>query len=246
MKTQQRILAIGLAATTLMAAALSAHAQTASGTGAGTSSSASGAGTGTGTSSGATGTGTSSGAMGTGSSYRAGAAGQNRTSWLPYTTNGYVGASVGWAEYNNSCGAGGFNCDDPDVSGHVYTGGMFTPYLGAEIGYVHIGEADRAGGTTRAKGVNLSLIGRLPISPVFHAYGKLGTTYGWTKVSANAASGVTTGKEEGWGLAYGLGVGYDFAPNWTAILEWQRHDFNFAGDSRREVDMANIGIKYRF
>jgi OOP family OmpA-OmpF porin len=46
----------------------------------------------------------------------------NRTSWIPYTNNGYIGLNVGRSRFSTAC-VGGFACDRSDTSGHIYLGG---------------------------------------------------------------------------------------------------------------------------
>ena len=170
----------------------------------------------------------------------------NRTSWIPYTRSGYMGLNAGRSDFGNSCGALALRCDDGDTSGHLYLGGYFNPYLGAEIGYLHLGDVQRAGGRTNAHGLNLSLVGRAPLSQRFSLYGKLGTTYGRTRVNAAAGSGVVSGRESGWGPAYALGASYDITNNWSAVLEWNRQRFDFAGGSRDWVRTTSVGVRYHF
>ncbi len=172
-------------------------------------------------------------------------AGGLRESWLPYTTSGYVGASIGQGEYNTSCLAG-TTCDDPDTSGKVYTGGMFNPYLGIELGYIQWGDADRNGGTQRARGVNAMLTGFVPLGSMFTLVGKVGTTYAWTKSMPGSAFVAPAGSEDNFALAYGVGFSLDFTRNWSATLDWERHDLKFAGEGRKDVDLTTLGIKYRF
>src|SRR5512133_1299548 len=69
----------------------------------------------------------------------------NRYSMLPYTRSGYVGINLGSSDYDTPCGSVG-GCDNTDLAGKIYTGGMINRYLGVELGYLHMGEADRAGG----------------------------------------------------------------------------------------------------
>jgi OOP family OmpA-OmpF porin len=184
--------------------------------------------------------------------------GQASTSWgstldggsdyslLPYTKRGYVGLNLGQSDYGDqSCGVGGFACDDGDVAGTVYTGGMFNDWLGVELGYLHMGRVDRAGGRTEAQGLNVSLLARLPLQQ-FSVFAKGGTTYGRTKVSADPLSLVPTGKESGWGASYGAGVGLDVTPAVSVVLEWARHDFHFAGTGKQDVSLSSLGVKYRF
>ncbi len=170
----------------------------------------------------------------------------SRTSWIPYTNNGYIGLNVGRSDYRNGCGLLAFRCDDGATSGHVYLGGYFNPYLGAEIGYLDMGNIDIAGGTTTANGLNLSLVGRVPLTPMFSIYGKLGATYGRTRVSAAAGSGIATGRESGWGPSYALGVSWDVSRNWSAVLEVERNRFEFAGNNNEYVRSTSLGLKYSF
>ena len=166
-------------------------------------------------------------------------------SWVPYTTKGYVGLNLGWPEYKLPCG-GSFPCDDPNLSYHLYTGGSYNDWIGVEFGYLYMGKADRQGGTTRAHGLNLSLVGSVPISQAFKVFGKLGTTYGRTSVSADPASGEPVGDEDGFGWSAGFGAQYDITPQWAAVAQWDRHQMRFAGRGREDVDAGSIGVKFNF
>lgn len=177
--------------------------------------------------------------------------GQNRAfdpsqSWLPYTKRGYVGINLGQGDYDLSCGNGVFGCDNTsDLAGKIYTGGWFNDFLGLELGFIDMGKGDRGGGDTRARGVNLSLVGRLPIQ-MANVFAKAGTTYGRTRVSTSPLSGLANGKDNGFGLSYGAGIGFDVTKTSSVVLEWERHEFNFAGLGRENVDATTIGYVHRF
>ncbi|MEO8855993.1 MAG: outer membrane beta-barrel protein [Burkholderiaceae bacterium] len=170
----------------------------------------------------------------------------NRTSLLPYTHSGYLGLNVGRAHFDTNCGALNLRCDNSATSGHVYLGGYFNPYLGAEIGYMDMGSIERGGGSTDAQGLNLSLVGKVPLSQQFSIYGKLGTTYGRTRTSAAAGMGLVPGKESGWGPSYALGLSWNFDSNWSAVLEWDRNRFQFSGNNDRYIHSTSLGLKYSF
>ncbi len=167
------------------------------------------------------------------------------TSVLPYTQQGYIGVNLGTADYSTPCSGSLFSCDNPDVALNLYTGGMFNQWLGVEFGYVNTGSGDRAGGRTKAQGVNASLVARVPVGPV-HLFAKGGTTYGRTRVTADPLSLVPTGKASGWGGSYGGGVGYDFGTNSTVVAEWNRTEYRFAGVGRKPVETTSIGYVWRF
>lgn len=166
-------------------------------------------------------------------------------SLLPYTHRGYVGILVGKPEFKAGCGLGGFTCDDPSVAGSIYTGGMFNDWIGLELGYVNTGRADRGGGRTRAQGVNLRAVLRVPVGGL-SAFVKGGGLYGQTRVTADPLSGIAGGKERGWGASYGGGIGYDFTARQGVVLEWSRHQFRFPGEGRQDVDTTSLGYVIRF
>lgn len=166
--------------------------------------------------------------------------------YLPYANDGYAGINLGKPDYRMTCGAAGFRCDEPDVSYHLYAGGMFNDWAGLEFGYLHLGEADRQGGKTRAYGLNASLVARVPLGHRFDAFGKLGAVYGRTRISANPLSGERTGRASGWGLTWGVGIGVDLTENWAMVVQWDRYQMEFAGRGDENIDTASIGLQYHF
>lgn len=167
-------------------------------------------------------------------------------SYLPGKGRGYVGLGLGQARYSAPCGATSFACDSTDNSVQIYAGTMPGNFWGVELGYIDMGRIDRGGGTTKAQGVNLSLVAKTPVWQSLGVFGKLGTTYGRTESSALVGSGVTSGSDQGFGLAYGAGVSYDFTSRLSATLGWDSHDFHFAGSGRDPVRSTSLGLQYRY
>jgi OmpA-OmpF porin, OOP family len=165
---------------------------------------------------------------------------------IPYTRRGYAGINVGQSDYGDfSCGTPGFGCDDSDPRIHAYFGGFFNEWVGVQFGALYEGASDRAGGSTRAEGLNVSLVGRVPIG-AFSVFAKGGATYGRTRVTADALSGITPGRKRGFGGSYGVGAGYDITANHGVVLEWERHAFKVPGGGRRDIDSTSVGYVYRF
>jgi OOP family OmpA-OmpF porin len=167
-------------------------------------------------------------------------------SLLPAKGRGYVGLSLGRSRYSAPCGATSFNCDSTANSVQISAGNMIGNFWGVELGYIDMGRISRGGGTTRAQGLNLSLVGKTPLWQSVGAFGKIGTTYGRTETSALPGSGVNTGSERGFGLSYGAGVSYDFTPRLSATLAWESHDFRFAGSGRDPVRSTSLGLQYKY
>lgn len=158
----------------------------------------------------------------------------------------YIGFNAGQSDFSLGNGTGLFSGDDKDTAYNIYAGSYFNPHLGLELGYTDFGKAKRGGGDTKAMGFNLSLVGRYPIGTSFNLLGKVGTTYGRTEVSSLAGSGVTPGKENGFGLSYGVGAEYLFTPQLSAVLQYDEHRLEFAGTGRDRIGAGTLGLRYRF
>jgi OOP family OmpA-OmpF porin len=169
----------------------------------------------------------------------------DRSSIVPYTQDGYVGISGGRSKYDLNTGPVGLGSDTSGNPLKLYTGGFFHPNVGVEFGYLNAGKVQRLGGDTKAHGFNLSLVGRAPLSEQFDVFGKLGTTYGRTRTSGLIGTGLRTGKEDGFGLSYGLGARWAFTPQWAAVVEWENHRFKFS-DGNEDVKLTTVGLQYRF
>jgi len=141
---------------------------------------------------------------------------------------------------------GPWGSDDGDTAYSVHIGSYFNDNFGAELGYTDFGSIQRAGGSTKARGINLSLVGKFPLSPSFNLLGKIGVTYSDTDTSANPLSGAATGSENGYGLSYGVGAEYVFTPKWSALLQYESHDIKFAGDNNQRVGVLTLGARYSF
>ena len=158
----------------------------------------------------------------------------------------YVDLSAGKSDFSLGNGVAGFNSDERDTAYNVRAGSYFNENLGVELGYTDFGKINRAGGSTKADGLNLSLVGKFPMSPSFNLLGKIGTTWGRTDVSANPASGIAVGSDGGFGLSYGIGAEFAFNPQLSAVLQYESHDLKFAGDRNDNVAATTLGVRYKF
>jgi hypothetical protein len=159
----------------------------------------------------------------------------------------FIGLEIGKPHYSTACGnLAGLSCSNNGTSYSIVAGNMFTQNLGAELSYLDLGKASRAGGSVSARGVNLSLLGRVPLGESFSLEGKVGGTWGVTKVSADPLSGVPTGRDSGFGLGYGAGLDIHVTRGLQGNIGWEKHDFHFAGQGRSSVSNVTVGLAYVF
>ncbi|MDD2845762.1 MAG: outer membrane beta-barrel protein [Rhodoferax sp.] len=168
----------------------------------------------------------------------------------PYGLNApgssYVELGIGQSDFSLGNGSGLFDSDDGDTSYSIRGGSFFNANVGMEIGYTNFGKINRAGGTTKAEGINLSVVGRMPLNPSFNVLGKIGATYGHTSVSSSLGSGVVAGSEKDFGLSYGIGAEYLITPQWSAVLQYESTKMQFAGDRSDRVGLTSLSARYRF
>jgi OOP family OmpA-OmpF porin len=159
----------------------------------------------------------------------------------------FVGVAIGKSAYRTSCGnVAGLTCSNSGTSYSVTAGNMFTDNVGVELSYLDLGKADRAGGNVRARGLNISAVGRLPLGDSFGLQGKVGTTYGVTRANSAAISGLSSGRDSGFGLGYGVALDANVARGLHGAVGWEQHDFHFAGQGRSMVRNLTLGLAYTF
>lgn len=161
--------------------------------------------------------------------------------------NSYIGLSAGRTDFKLGDETGVY---DSDRHNRAYSANMGSYFrgsnLGAELGYIDLGNIDRAGGRTRAHGINLSLIGRVPVGSSFNLLGKVGGVYSRTDVSAAPGSGVTTGGESGLDWTYGVGLEFAFARQWSTVLQYDDYNLKFAGGDRERISNLSLGVRYLY
>jgi OOP family OmpA-OmpF porin len=159
----------------------------------------------------------------------------------------FIDLSIGHATYGTSCGnVAGLTCSRGTTSYSLTGGNMLTENLGVELSAMNLGKADRAGGSVVARGVNLSAVGRLPLSDSFALEGKVGPTYGVTRVSAPDIAGIPSGRDRGIGLGYGVALDVNVAHGLHGSIGWEQHDFHFVGQGRSAVRNVTLALGYTF
>ncbi|MEX0737781.1 MAG: outer membrane beta-barrel protein [Pseudohongiella sp.] len=183
----------------------------------------------------------------------------------------YAGASIGQTDADmDSSGivaaqrADGYNHvrlenNDDDIGFKVYGGYQMNQYFALEGGYFSLGEfsyrtfMDNTAvftADTKFRGVNIDLVGRLPLSEQLYAFGRIGGTryeskdsyrgYGQVSVDPFADRSLDTSHK------FGVGLQYDVNTNVALRLEAERYDINDRMLRHSDVDMVSFGVVYRF
>jgi OOP family OmpA-OmpF porin len=166
---------------------------------------------------------------------------------MPYQSGfwGTAGLSFGRAKLHAPCPAGAA-CDLRDnTSWRAFVGGRFNNIVGGEIGLMDLGDYGRGGGQTTARGLDLTLVAGVPIPAGQNSsiFGKLGAAYIRTNVAG--PTGLTEGKESGWGPRVGIGAQFGFTQNWAVRFDVDRYRVQFP-DTNHNIDTYMIGAQYSF
>jgi OOP family OmpA-OmpF porin len=149
--------------------------------------------------------------------------------------------------------------DGRDTGYKAYVGVPIHPNWAVEAGYFDLGrfgfDATTApvGGLTgsaRIRGLNLDLVGYLPITQRWSLMGRVGAAYAQTQDRFSGTGAVTvtdpSPSRRETNYKYGFGTQYAFTPALSLRLEAERYRVNDAVGQRGDVDLYTLGLIYRF
>lgn len=149
--------------------------------------------------------------------------------------------------------------DDRSKAYKGYIGYQMNKYLALEGGYFDLGNFGYTATTTPAgtltgdadiRGINLDLVGTLPLTERFSAFGRIGVTRAETRDTFRGTGAVQVNnpnpREHANNLKAGVGLQYALTDAWTARLELERYRINDAVGNRGDIDTATFGLVYRF
>lgn len=181
----------------------------------------------------------------------------------------YVGGSVGPTRahfnndaYNNRAVSSGFavnssSVDNSSTGGKVFGGYQLNPNFAVEGGYFDLGRFNYSGvttggtynGNTRSHGLNLDLVGKLPLSDRFSVLGRVGAAYAKTRDSSSSGFAAPINANRSRSETYAkYGVGLEYAITDALSVRGELERYHRINDQLRRgnVDMASIGLVYRF
>ena len=160
-------------------------------------------------------------------------------------------------------GLGSVSIDDRDRStGYKLFGGyQITPNIGVEGGYFDLGKtgytartvpAGTLTGDMRLKGLNLDLVGTIPLTGKLSALGRVGVTSIRARDSFAATGAVTmpyanaNPSQRSTNAKVGLGLMYDITDSLAVRAEAERYRLKDAVGNRGHADLYSVGLIYRF
>jgi OOP family OmpA-OmpF porin len=149
--------------------------------------------------------------------------------------------------------------NDRDRAYKIYGGYQFNRYLALEGGYFDLGQfgftastvpPGSLSGNIKLRGLNLDLVGSLPITERFSVLGRIGANYADAQDTFSGTGSVhvlnpNPGARDT-NLKIGLGLQYAFTDSLAMRTEIERYRINDAVGNKGDIDLVSVGLLYRF
>jgi len=167
-------------------------------------------------------------------------------------TSGLAGQGLGTSNIDNR---------DRDTGYRLFGGYQVNRNFGVEAGWFDLGEMGYTATTTpagtlvgdvRFQGVNLDIVGTLPISDRFSLLGRIGGASVRTRGTFSSTGAVTmpypgnSTSARRFGLKYGVGVAWRLTEAWELRVEGERMRVYDSVGNRGHVDLLSLGVVYYF
>ncbi|WP_439605652.1 OmpA family protein [Hydrogenophaga sp.] len=150
----------------------------------------------------------------------------------------------------------GISSDERDNGYKLFGGYQLNRNIGFEAGYFDLGKttfsATAPGGAfnndTRMRGLNLDLVGTLPITDKFSLLGRVGVAMGRTRASFTGAgaAGVPDRNDNKANAKVGLGVQYEINRSFWVRGEVERYRVNNGVGGRTNTNLYSVGLVFPF
>lgn len=149
--------------------------------------------------------------------------------------------------------------DEKDTAYKLFGGYQFNRNLAIEGGYFNLGNnsfnavtspAGTLAGETKAQGLNLDLVGTLPLTERLSALARIGAHHTWSKSTFSgtgaAAAVASSSKRDDGGYKVGLGLQYELNPSMWLRGEIERYRITDAVGQRANVDLVSVSLVFPF
>ena len=180
----------------------------------------------------------------------------------------YIGAGVGQSRATidqerleraltaNGATISSFTVDERDVGYKLFVGKQLNQYFAVEAGYFDLGKfsfnstgSSSLSGEVNFRGVNVDLVGQVPLSQRFSVFGRVGANYAEAKTHfrGNRLFAVTNPNpsERKLNAKAGLGLEYKFSEALALRGEAERYRVNDAVGNRGDVDLFSLSLVYK-
>lgn len=183
----------------------------------------------------------------------------------------YGGANIGQSratiddpKITSSLLTGGFTTssitdDDRSTGYKIFGGYQFNKNFALEGGYFDLGKfgftattvpAGTLSGNIKVRGLNLDVVGILPITDKFSAFGRAGMNYADARDSFTGTGAVRVTNpnpsKRDTNYKVGLGLQYAFTESLAMRAEVERYRINDAVGNKGDIDLVSVGLVYRF
>lgn len=186
------------------------------------------------------------------------------TGWYGGANVGQSRATIDDARINSGLLNKGFTSttiadDDRSTGFKIFGGYQLNKNFAVEGGYFDLGTfgytattvpPGTLNGSMKVRGLNLDLVGTLPMTEKFSVFGRVGVNYAQTRdtFSGTGAVRVTNPnpRENDTNYKFGAGLQYAFTDSLAMRLEGERYRVNDAVGNKGDVDLYSVGLIYRF
>lgn len=168
----------------------------------------------------------------------------------PRITAGLLGAGLATTNFDR---------DNSDTAYKLFGGYQFHPNFAVEAGYFHLGSfgftattspPGTLNGRMWVQGLNLDLVGRLPLTERWTATARVGAQHARTQ-SRFRSTGVVAmpspaPNERDTDYKLGVGLQYEVNPSMFVRLDAERYRVNDAIGNRRHVDLVSVSLVFPF
>ncbi len=151
------------------------------------------------------------------------------------------------------------NDDDKGTGFKLFGGYQFNRYLSLEGGYFDLGKigyqattlpAGTLNGELKVSGLNLDLVLNVPFTERFSAFARVGAAHANAKDTFVATGAVLVTNpnpsERSTNVKFGAGLQYDFTKSFGMRAEVERYRINDAVGNKGDIDLASLGVLFRF
>ena len=149
--------------------------------------------------------------------------------------------------------------DESAAGVKLFGGYQLSRHLALEGGYFNLGKfgytartspAGSLSGDIRLQGLNLDVVGILPLTEKFSVFGRVGVIHARARDNFSSTGLVnrpaSTARQNDTGYKFGGGVEYAFTDRLAVRGEVERYRINDAIGNKGDIDMATVGLVYRF